>query len=129
MKFVMLYRVPRKSRGKEHPDPEDKEELDSFAIELLETVQEAAETTLPITVSNRSDKKTRKTTPGWTEAVKPYKDQAYFLHQIWLSCGRPINTEVHNIMKRARKKYHYEYRKCSKAEDKIRGSKLLDAYL
>ena len=30
-------------------------------------------------------------------------------------------------MKRSRNKYHYELKKCRKAEDKIRSSKLLDA--
>ena len=33
------------------------------------------------------------------------------------------------MMKRTRNKYHYEYKKCSKAENKIKSSKLLDSCL
>jgi hypothetical protein len=57
------------------------------------------------------------------------RDNAYFWHQIWDSCGRPINTQVHNIMKRTRNIYHYHYKKCKKAEEQIKRSKLLSACL
>ena len=33
------------------------------------------------------------------------------------------------MMKRTKNKYHYEYKKCSKAEDKIKRNKLLDSCL
>ena len=56
--------------------------------------------------------------PGWNEAVKPFKDKTYFWHPVWVSLGRPFNSEV-----------HYELKKCRKAVDKIRSSKLLDACL
>ena len=36
---------------------------------------------------------------------------------------------MHNIMKKTRNQYHYQYKKCVKAEDKIRSSKLLSACL
>jgi hypothetical protein len=71
----------------------------------------------------------KKDTPGWREVVKPFRDQAYFWHQVWQSCGRALNTEVHNVMKRSRNKHHYEYKKCRKAEERIKRSKLLDACL
>ena len=80
-------------------DPVHKEELDRFTIELLETVQEVAEGTLPVPAAGNSAK-AKSATPGWRDEVKPYRDTAYFWHQIWKSCGKPINTEVHHIMKR-----------------------------
>ena len=46
-----------------------------------------------------------------------------------VSCGRPLNTEVHNLMKKTRNIYHYQYRKCRKAEDRIKKDKLLNACL
>ena len=87
-------------------DPVHKEELDTFTLNLLSTVQEVAEMTLPVPVLGNVNKK-KQNVPGWREEVKPFKDQAYFWHQIWLSCGRPLNNEVHRIMKRSRNRYHY----------------------
>ena len=50
-----------------------------------------------------------------------------FWHSIWVSLGRPINCAAHNKMKHARNVYHYEIRKCKRAEDSIKKNKLLDA--
>ena len=43
--------------------------------------------------------------------------------------GKPINTEVHKIMKKTKNKYHHKYKKCQKAEDKIRKNKLINSCL
>ena len=67
--------------------------------------------------------------PGWKDSVQPFKDDSYFWHQIWQSAGRPINTELHSIMKQVRNVYHYQLRKCKNAENSIRRNKLLDACL
>ena len=107
-------------------------ELDSFAMDLLETLQEIAETSLPMPAVGENSKakgKSNGVIPGWKEAVKPFKDKAYFWHQVWVSLGRPINTEIHKVMKRSKNKYHHEFKKCRKAEEKIKKSKLLDACL
>ena len=61
--------------------------------------------------------------------VKPFKDNAKFWHEVWLSCGKPINSSVHSIMKRTRNIYHYQFRKCQKAEENIRKNKLIQACL
>ena len=45
------------------------------------------------------------------------------------SAGRPLNNQLHNIMKTPRNKYNAEFKKCKKAEDTIKKSKLLDACL
>ena len=71
----------------------------------------------------------QKTVPGWGEAVRPYREEAYFWHQVSVSYGRPLNTDIHDMMKRTKNKYHYEYKKCCKAEDKIKSNKLLDSCL
>ena len=107
-----------------------KQDLDKFTLDLLETVQYVAEMSLPTpSTGSVPTKEGKKETPGWNELVKPYRDQAYFWHQVWQSCGRPLNTEVHNIMKRSRNKYHYEFKKCRKSEERIKKSKLLEACL
>ena len=85
-------------------DPDHIRDLENFSMELLETVQAVAEDSLPVPVS-RSDKEER-VVPGWREYVEPFKQQAYFWHQVWQSCGRPTNCQVHMIMKRTRNRYH-----------------------
>ena len=110
-------------------DPIHREELDRFTLDLLETVQNVAEETLPIPAAGGDGTKSKSSRPGWREEVKPYRETAYFWHQIWQSCGRPTNTEVHHIMKRTRNQYHFHYKKCEKAEEKIKRSKLLSACL
>ena len=107
-------------------DSKHLEDLDQFILDLLDIVQCAAEECLPIPGQASCNKKVM---PGWTASVKPFKDQAFFWHQIWHSCGRPLNSEIHKIMKKTRNRYHYEYKKCRKAREKIQKSKLLEACL
>ena len=108
-------------------DQAHRDDLDNFTIELLETVQQVAEQNLfmPSTTPNQ----VKKRVPGWKEAVEPFREKAYFWHQIWDSLGRPLNTEIHHVMKRSKNKYHYEYHKCRKAEERVKKSKLLNACL
>ena len=106
------------------------EAVDWLTTEILNAIQSAAEETIPFPkpTDNGSNKR-YKTTPGFTDRVKQYKDKALFWHSIWKSAGRPMNTELHNIMKKTRNVYHMEYKKCRKAEATIKKSKLLDACL
>ena len=105
------------------------ESVDNLAIKVLETVQATAESSLSYPGSRAGCSSTTRVVPGWSESVKPYRDNAYFWHQVWLSCGKPINNEVYRIMKRTRNLYHYQFRKIKKAEDTIKKNKLLDACL
>ena len=108
--------------------PSHKEDLDQYTLAVLETVQQVAEDTLPIPTVG-STRKGRSITPGWKSEVKPFRDNAFFWLQVWESCGRPVNTEVHRVMKRTRNVYHYQYRKCKNAEERIKRDKLLSACL
>ena len=111
-------------------DIEHTNDLDQFTVNLLETVQEVAEMCLPVPgTSSSNSSREKKVQSGWMGEVKPFREDAYFWHQVWTSCGRPQNTEVHKIMKRTRNRYHYEYKKCRKAEEKLKRSNLLDACL
>jgi hypothetical protein len=102
------------------------EDLDNYAnaLDLLETVQAVAEENLQMPRVGASKPKEKKSVPGWKEAVRPYREEAYFWHQVWQSYGRPLNTDIHTAMKKSKNKYHYEFKKCQKAEDKIRRNKL-----
>ena len=102
-------------------------ELDNFCAQVLGTVQEVAECTLPIPKVQGKEKHS-KSLACWDE-VQQYKNDSYFWFQVWVSCGRPLNCEVHKVMKRTRNIYHYMMRKCNKAELNIKKSKILKACL
>ena len=108
--------------------------MDSFTLNSLETIQDAAEESLPLPGSggrgsSGSRSGNKKIIPGWSDHVKPFREEAYFWHQLWVSYGKPLNTDIHKMMKKTRNKYHYEYKKCCKADLKIKSSKLLDSCL
>ena len=75
-----------------------KVDLDKYTLELLELVQCVAEHVLPTPKLGGKSNVRKPAIPGWTEEVKPFRDKAVFWHQIWQSCGCPVNTEVHKIM-------------------------------
>ena len=100
------------------------EASDKFMVEVLNAVECASLTTLNIPHMKGNS---CKSVPGWTELVKTFKETAYFWHQVWQSAGRPINCQLHSVMKHTRNRYHYELRKCKKAENKIRRNQLLNA--
>ena len=58
--------------------------------------------------------------PGWNEEVKQFRDEAFFWSQLWKSAGRPLNNELHNVMKRTRNIYHFQASKCKRAEEYIK---------
>ena len=62
----------------------------------------------------------------WSE-IEPFKKDAQFWHSIWISAGRPLNTELHRIMKRTRNVYHLQIRKCKKAAEILKRNALLDS--
>ena len=39
-----------------------------------------------------------KVVPGWSEAVKPFRDDAMFWHVVWKSSGKPLTTSIHHTM-------------------------------
>ena len=86
-------------------NPVHRDAIEWFSIEVLKAIQDAAEETLPVSSINGNK---IKNTPGFNDNVKKFKDEAFFWHSIWKSAGRPINTELHNIMKRTRNVYHRE---------------------
>ena len=99
--------------------PSHEEDLDQYTLEVLETVQEVAEACLPMPGVSKS-RKGGAIVPGWKSEVRPYRDTAFFWHQIWVSCGRPLNTEVHNIMKKTRNIYHYQTESVGRPKTKSR---------
>ena len=61
--------------------------------------------------------------------MKPCRENARFWFSVWLSAGKPLNCELHKIMRRTKNIFHYQVKKCKKAEEQIRKQKLLSAVL
>jgi hypothetical protein len=41
----------------------------------------------------------KKCLPGWKNIVAPYKEDADFWQAVWISAGKPQNTELHRVAK------------------------------
>ena len=96
--------------------------------EVLMAISESAEKSLSFSSSITSRKIVKKI-PGWNDQVRPYRENAKFWFSVWISAGKPLNCELQNIMRRTKNIYHYQVKKCKKAEDQIKKDKLLSALL
>ena len=96
--------------------------LDEGAIRVLDALEEATCENIPMTSTARSKENVR---PGWLEQVKPIRDDLRFWHSVWISAGRPQNTELHKVYQHLRHQYHYAIRRLEKQEDEIRKQKVL----
>ena len=61
----------------------------------------------------------------WRDEVQPYKDKSVFSHSVWISAGKPINTELHRIMKRSRNAYQIRMNK--KLAENLKKNSFLNA--
>ena len=103
------------------------QETDKFVVEALETLANSADICAPEPIVPKGRKK--HVMPGWTNQVKPFRENAGFWFSVWKSAGRPLNTELHRIMKRTRNLYHYNVKKCRKSEDLIKRNNFLNSCL
>ena len=128
LNFIQCPASVAKCQDTKCKDKNHRAELDIFSNELLEVMQEVAEAYLPVPKGGQ-DKTGHKRSLACWDKVAGHKKDAYFWFQVWVSCGRPVNTEVHKIMKGTRNVYHYVLRKCVKSEEKVKRNKLLNACL
>ena len=81
------------------------EDIDNYLMTMLNSIMESGYDTIPqIIPKNNKKNKHKKNTPGWKEFVEPFQDKAHFWHSIRKSAGKPLNTELHKIMKMTRNK-------------------------
>ena len=105
-------------------DPNHIADLNDYTLTILGAMDDTIKT---LAVTKEGMKNRSKVIPGWNDLVKPFKDEALFWHSIWLSAGKPLNTNLHAIMKRTRNVYHYHIRKCRRSQETVKKNKLLDA--
>ena len=108
---------------------EHREDSDNYIENILGAISSSAEESLAWSSGGSSGKPPGNRTPGWNEEVKPFRERARFWFSVWLSAGKPLNCELHNIMRRTRNVFHYQVKKCKKAKDQIVKERLLSAVL
>ena len=103
-------------------------DIDGYVKSLLTSIDESAKETIPLKGGNNHRKPggQRKALAGWKEFVEPFQKNAQFWHAIWLSAGKPINTELHSIMKRTRNCFHYQVRRCRRVENFLVNQKIIE---
>ena len=81
----------------------------------MKCVENTEDVCLPYRGGNQN--KDLKKTPMclWNAEMQPFK--AMFWHAIWVSAVRPMNTQLHQLMKKTRNAYHFQIRKCKKMKD------------
>ena len=87
---------------------------DDYMLEILHTMEQAAKKILPTPKIPKKDGNSSKSIPRWNEDIEPYRKDALFWHSVWVSAGKPLNNELHNIMKRTKNIYHFHIRKKQK---------------
>lgn len=105
--------------------PQHKIDIDNYASSVMYAISSAVECNIPHSKPNN----VRAPVPGWSNYVKPFRDDSLFWHAIWVSSGRPQNNYLHDVMKNTRRKYHYAIHLVRKSESEIRKENFLQKCL
>ena len=107
-------------------DQNHKLEIDEYVHNLMTHISDSGHETIPIKESKPIKNKATKNIAGWKDFVEPFQQKARFWHAVWLSAGKPVNTELHRIMKTTRNTFHYQIRRCRRVEDFIKNQKIIE---
>ena len=102
-----------------------KQQIDDVSDAVMEALSECVVKNIPHTKPSGKSH----AIPGWTTFVEPYKMDADFWGSVWVSAGRPQNTELHRLAKYTKHKYHWSINRVKKFEQEIRKSKFLSECL
>ena len=108
-------------------DPGHILDCDRYLMDILEAIRDVAFQCLPSNNTAPKVKNRKSKVMDWKENVQPFRDDALFWNAVWTSAGKPINTALHQVMKRTRNIYHYQIRKSRKMTECVRRNTLLDA--
>ena len=108
-------------------DPDHLGDLDNMYTFVIDSIDSSVNHNIPL--SNNVNNTRDSVIPGWSDYVKPFREDAKFWHAIWVSLGRPLNCEVHRVMKHTRNLYHYSVRKVKKNREKIEQDNMLVSFL
>ena len=100
--------------------PEHRNEIDELCHLIIECCISASLESIPLSRPGGKD------IPGWTDQVKPERDQSLFWHWMWMEAGKPRNGYIYDIMKRTKHRYHYAVRCCKRQKLEIQKQKLTE---
>ena len=98
--------------------------LDDLSHDLLDCITTAVRDNIPSGANSAAHN-----IPGWNSYVQPFKDDSIFWKAIWVSAGRPVDTELHRVYRNCRQKYKLAIKKVKKHESDLRKNKFLSACL
>ena len=70
--------------------------------------------------------KSNKCLPGWSEMVKPYRQECVWWYNTWKYHGKPSVGVIFENMRESKRQYHYAVRRCKRQEQTIRYSKMAE---
>ena len=103
------------------------ENLESYTIDVMESIEEAAKLALPQTGGSKIAKKIP--IAGWTEYVKPFKIESQFWFSTWLSAGKPEVGNIYNNMKYSKNQYKFAVRRLKRAQAKVQNDKFVSSII
>ena len=104
-------------------DPAHRDQIDNYAFNVVGAISDAVNNNIPFTSENS---KKSAPFPGWSQYIRPFREDALFWYSVWSSAGKPLNCQLHNVMKSTRNKYHYVIRKIRKRDKLIRKQNLIE---
>jgi len=102
--------------------------LNDYSNALINACLEAALHAIPRNSRSNGDRCST-ILPGWNEHVAPLREKSVLWHDIWVSCGRPRDGLVANIMRRTRASYHYAVRYIKRNSQEIIKDRFASAIL
>ena len=105
------------------------EDLEEYTMQVLEAIEIAGKECLPSTGGSKSTKTRKGPVPGWSQHVKPYKDESMFWSSIWHSAGKPDHGDIYLNMKQSKNQFKYAVRRLQKAQCKIQNDKFVTSIL
>ena len=104
-------------------DNRHREDIDELMLAVVTTMEDSAMKN----IKSRKKKKTR--IPEWSDDVEPLRENAHFWNAIWISAGKPMNCQLHHIMKKTRNRYHLLIRKKKRLLDRLKRDEMLTCCL
>ena len=74
--------------------------LDDLMLDLLETIEETSD--INLMRDSRLTNKPKTNLPGWKKDIDPLIDMVHFWSVVWKSAGKPVNSQLQDIMKKTR---------------------------
>ena len=94
------------------------EQIEDYAMSLLEAVESAAQDCLAYSGGGKQGTGHAKVVPGWSEYVKPYSEESKFWAATWRSASKPRAGALFQAMQHSKQQYKYAIRRLKRANNK-----------